>query len=48
MPVTLLSFGCTSNNHSRHASPHVRDARAVMHVGIANEEETAPADPWTV
>ena len=28
--------GTTAGKRSRHASRHVRDARAVMHAGIAN------------
>ena len=29
-------FSATGGYRSRHASRHVRDARAVMHAGIAN------------
>ena len=35
----------TASWRSRHASRHVRHARAVMHVGIANPRKTFPAFP---
>ena len=39
-------FPATAGKQSRHASRHVRDARAVMHVGIANYRFPLKSVAW--